>query len=118
MNDTVHELKTAADRWNNKMQLLEQLSRRLVLQNYDDTYESTITRTQYCLSEMMKIAEDFPGREPWGKGYREALDSLRVVLSQLENEDLKALVKAKQAAATAVLDAGWERVAEEVARRR
>jgi hypothetical protein len=111
MDNTVGELKKAEDLWSEKLILLQQLSHRLLYQGYDDTYESVVCRTQHCLAEMQKVANDFPGREPWGKGYADACIGLRAVLSQL-GESLKVMAKAKEASTIAASDASWKRVLE------
>ena len=117
MDTTVQQEKSAQDQWNRHMQLLAQLSRRLLEHSYGDTYLSAVSQVQHVLTEMQRIAQDFPGREPYGSGYRDAHDGLRSVLVQLE-ADLKALTAAKQAAMVAAADISWGRVLEESQRRR
>jgi hypothetical protein len=111
MANTVQELNSSESQWMKQMKLLEQISRRLLEQTYDDTYESTVSRARACLAEMSKLAKDFPGREPFGKGYADALSGLRACLSHLEGS-LKLLAEAKKAAFVEGAKRGWESVLE------
>ena len=102
-------VNSASDRWVAHMQLLAQLSHRLVTQEYSQTYESMSGRVKELLGEMAKESKDFSfGREPFGKGYAEQCSNLRILLAHLE-EDVKLLSKAKQAALGNAMSHGWLR---------
>ena len=116
-NNIVQELKQAQERWMTQMQLLQQLSNRLVSQSYDDTYVSAVTQAKACLARMSTIAEDFPGREPFGPGYRDACAGVRACLTHLQ-DTLPLLVKAQKAIFADGMQGGWEGVLRETTRQR
>jgi hypothetical protein len=94
------------------MQLLAQLSHRLLTQEYSQTYESMSGRVKELLGEMVKESKDFSfGREPFGKSYAEHCSNLRILLAHLE-EDVKLLSKAKQAAVGERMSHDWLRAPE------
>lgn len=116
MDNTVQQEKSAQEQWNRQMLLLTQLSHRLLQEGFNDTFVAMAVRTQHVLKEMQRLAEDLPGFEPFGSGYRDAHAQLKSVLVQLE-ADLKTLTKAKEAGAVAAADAGWARILKQSSQR-
>jgi hypothetical protein len=118
MDNTTQELNSACAKWNRQMRLLQQVSSRLLECSGDfEIYEWNIVQTRRCLTEMQKLAVDFPAHAPYGEGFENALSCLRTCLSSLQ-ESLKVMGQAKQAATVAASEASWGRVLEESQRRR
>jgi hypothetical protein len=109
MENTLKELNSVSEQWTRQIQLLGQLSDRLLKQPFDETYEWTVKRTQTCLAEMSKLAGDLPNIEPFGVGYQDARSGLRICLAELQ-KTLKGLADAKQSWFAEGFNAGWERV--------
>jgi hypothetical protein len=107
----LQELNRAQERWNKQIQLLQQLNQRLLVEGFNDSFQSTLARTKGCLGELIEMAKDLPGKEPWGPQYADAWKGLRACLAHLE-ESLELLVKAKEKLHAHGMNAGWQRVLE------
>ena len=108
---TVRHLNEARQQWTQQWRLLEQLSRKVFEQNFDDTYEFSARQVRERLNQMQKIVELLPNKEPYGPNYADAVLGLCATLQSLEATS-KLLEKAAKDYYESGLEAGWSRALE------